>query len=343
MANDVLSFYAWFTWIVKNESRFKGQAWIDFVRDHAEIPIFAVSLYLGIVFYLPPILKGRKNSMYYSKILRFLFTLWNLLLATFSVIGASRTVPLLYKTVMERGFQYSICTDPEEWYLDGEAGLWVGLFIFSKIPELLDTVFLVLQNKNVIFLHWFHHCTVMLYCWHAYHNRVAPGLWFAAMNYAVHSIMYTYYFAMAARLTWLAVPFAPLITSSQILQMAVGSVVTFASASTHYRHGASACKVDPANYKLGLAMYSSYFVLFCGLFLNKYLPTRGKPPAPHAAGSGQPPGARTSAGAANGDGARARAAEAEGGDTLCGVDLGRCDTAGRFADFSEARGPDKRD
>jgi hypothetical protein len=169
------------------------------------------------------------------------------------------------------------------------------------------------------------------------------------MNYAVHSIMYTYYFAMAARLTWLAVPFAPLITSSQILQMAVGSVVTFASASTHYRHGAAACKVDPANYKLGLAMYSSYFVLFCGLFLNKYLPNRGGSVSPGAPGAGHE--ARSGGGAApngggaapNGGGARARGSEAEGGDTLCGVDLGRCDTAGRFADFSESRGPEKRD
>ena len=44
--------------------------------------------------------------------------------------------------------------------MDGPVGLWVGLFIFSKIPELLDTVFLVLQKKRVIFLHWFHHVTV---------------------------------------------------------------------------------------------------------------------------------------------------------------------------------------
>ena len=213
---------AWARIIEDAEARFRGEHWIDFVREHAEIPIFAVSLYLGVVFYVPPMIKGRKNSGLYTKILRILFTIWNLLLAIFSIIGATRTVPHLYNIINTRGFYYSICTDPKEWYLDGSVGFWVGLFIFSKIPELLDTVFLVLQQKKVIFLHWFHHCTVMLYCWHAYHNRVAPGLWFAAMNFAVHSIMYTYYFAMAARLNWLAVPFAPLITTTQILQMAIG-------------------------------------------------------------------------------------------------------------------------
>ena len=35
----------------------------------------------------------------------------------------------------------------------------MGLFIYSKIPELMDTVFLVLQKKRVIFLAWFHHTT----------------------------------------------------------------------------------------------------------------------------------------------------------------------------------------
>lgn len=58
----------------------------------------------------------------------------------------------------------------------------------------VDTVFLVLRKREVIFLHWFHHVTVLLYCWHAYHHSVAAGLWFATMNYSVHSIMYLYYF-----------------------------------------------------------------------------------------------------------------------------------------------------
>ena len=144
-------------------------------------------------------------------------------------------------------------------------------------------------------------------------NCVAPGLWFAAMNYAVHSIMYTYYFAMAARLTWLAVPVAPLITTTQILQMAVGSYVTFASASVHWHRGEAACHVNPANYKLGLAMYGSYFVLFCGLFLNKYFPHGGAT----AANGGRRPER-----GGKGDGER---------EQLCGIDLRKCDTAGRFA------------
>lgn len=37
-----------------------------------------------------------------------------------------------------------------------------------------------MQNKEVIFLHWFHHVTVLLYCWHAFISDTATGLWCAA-------------------------------------------------------------------------------------------------------------------------------------------------------------------
>merc|ERR1711981_528117 len=106
----------------------------------------------------------------------------------------------------------------------GGCGLWVGLFIYSKIPELIDTLFLVLQQKKVIFLHWFHHVTVLLYCWHAFYNIVAPGLWFAAMNCSVHSIMYFYFFMTNVGFYKAMQPLAPLITTVQILQM-IGGIV----------------------------------------------------------------------------------------------------------------------
>ena len=70
------------------------------------------------------------------------------------IVGCYKTAPVLIEGVREHGFTYTTCTDPKEWYLNGASGLWSTLFVFSKIPELLDTVFLVLQKKPVIFLHW---------------------------------------------------------------------------------------------------------------------------------------------------------------------------------------------
>ncbi|VDL66713.1 unnamed protein product [Nippostrongylus brasiliensis] len=49
----------------------------------------------------------------------------------------------------------------------GPASFWACMFAFSKIAELGDTVFLVLRKRPVIFLHWYHHAVVLVYCWHS--------------------------------------------------------------------------------------------------------------------------------------------------------------------------------
>eukprot|EP00122_Pirum_gemmata_P011475 Pgem_evm2s10633 len=61
----------------------------------------------------------------------------------------------------------------------GPSGMWTTLFIFSKIPELFDTMFIVLRKRPLIFLHWYHHITVLAYCWHAYATRAS----------SVHAVM----------------------------------------------------------------------------------------------------------------------------------------------------------
>ena len=173
------------------ERSYDGVAWIEFCRNHAEIPVFAITLYLVFVFYVPGFLEHREALR-----LKHAFAAWNAALAIFSCIGTTRTAPYLYDAVTAKGLDYTLCTHPKRWFMDGPVGLWMALFIYSKIPELLDTCFLVLQKKRVLFLGWFHHTTVLLYCWHAFHNVIATGLWFATMNYAVHTVMYSYYFAM---------------------------------------------------------------------------------------------------------------------------------------------------
>ena len=105
-----------------------------------------------------------------------------------------------------RGFRYSVCADPKEWYLDGPVGLWVGLFIFSKIPELWDTFYIVARQRPLLFLHWYHHVTVLLYCWHAFATEAPQALYFVAMNYSVHAIMYAYYACSAAKVKFCDIP-----------------------------------------------------------------------------------------------------------------------------------------
>lgn len=245
---------------------------IIWAQKHADLPIFAIAIYLVIVFYVP----DRITTPWR---LRRVWSLWNLGLSIFSMIGMSRTVPHLLEQYLTHGFNHTICSPPESWFLKGVPGAWVSMFIFSKVPELIDTVFLVLQKRPVIFLHWFHHVTVLMFCWHAYTTPIgtATGLYFATINYTVHSIMYFYYFLSIAGgpLRAVARPIAPLITMVQLLQMVAGATITLLAALRHEADPAS-CAVEPVNYRCGLAMYVSYLVLFAMLFYDHYLRPGGK-------------------------------------------------------------------
>lgn len=66
--------------------------------------------------------------------------------------------------------------------------------------ELLDTFFIVIHKKKLMFLHWYHHITVLLYCWHCFCHSPSYGIVFVAMNFGVHALMYGYYFLMAVKM-----------------------------------------------------------------------------------------------------------------------------------------------
>jgi len=250
------------------QNNFRGEPLTAYMRDHVDIPVFLVTLYLVIIFWVP-------NFIHKPLPCKWFFAFWNLCLTVFSVVGSYYTIPVLVRAIYEKGFRFSVCTDPDAFYYNGSCGFWVAMFILSKIPELMDTVFLVIQKKDVIFLHWFHHVTVMLYCWHSYTSLTAPGLWFAAMNFGVHSIMYFYYFMAAIGARNLVRPIARSITSLQILQMVAGMVVTISGFYWYHAEG-EGCLINASNARMGLAMYSSYFYLFGVLYYNLYVKKGGK-------------------------------------------------------------------
>merc|ERR1712232_171028 len=115
---------------------------------------------------------------------------------------------------------------------------------------------------------WWHHSTVLLYCWHSYSVRIATGAWFACMNYSVHSIMYGYFAIMGTRCRKLVTPYAIYIALLQLVQMLVGMFVTVKAVL--YQAAGEERHVNKTNSVLGLGMYLSYFVLFFKLFVDNY-------------------------------------------------------------------------
>ena len=120
--------------------------------------------------------------------------------STFSLCGAFRTVPHLLNNVAHKSLVETMTTPADTDWGDAACGMWVQLFIFSKIPELWDTFYIVARKRPLLFLHWYHHVTVLLYCWHSYATEAPQALYFVAMNYSVHGIMYGYYCLMALKM-----------------------------------------------------------------------------------------------------------------------------------------------
>jgi len=74
------------------------------------------------------------------------------------------------------------------------------LFIYSPFSELIDTFFIIIHKKKLLFLHWYHHVTVLLYCWQCFAYTPSYAVIFMTMNYGVHALMYGYYFLMAVKM-----------------------------------------------------------------------------------------------------------------------------------------------
>lgn len=151
---------------------------------------------------------------------------------------------------------------------DKVSSFWSFLFILSKLPELGDTMFIVLRKQPLIFLHWYHHMLTLMYCWYAFKEFTPSARWFIVMNSFIHSIMYSYY-ALKALKVRISKSIAAVITFSQFLQMAVGCYINY---KVYYFMSINApCYITKTNVVSSSIMYFSYFVLFGRFFYYSYL------------------------------------------------------------------------
>lgn len=235
---------------------------LDWMRYHPMVPIAAVVAY-GILITIGQYAMRNREPFNF----RWLMAFWNLSLSLFSWIGMFRTLPQLMHNLYFMSFRDNLCLDPKITFGSGSSGLWVQLFVLSKFPELIDTFFIVVHKKPLIFLHWYHHITVLLYCWHSYVTTSPPGIFFVVMNYSVHASMYGYYFMMAMKLRpkW----FNPIIiTIFQISQMIVGIAVTLAG--FYFFKTDQNCGIEKENNTAAFVMYGSYLFLFLQFFFGRY-------------------------------------------------------------------------
>ena len=186
-------------------------------------------IYLIIIF---PLRKYMENRRPFD--LRRGMVLWSATLAIFSIIGTARTAPERWYTITNYGWSHSVCNN--ELYT-GPIALWYGLFITSKIYEFGDTIFIILRKQKLIFLHWYHHVTVLIFSWYVCSDVQIFGRWFLVMNYFVHAVMYSYYTlrALKIRVPKLVAMSVTVLQTFQVMPFEFFCVIIFLSRLTSFR------------------------------------------------------------------------------------------------------------
>jgi len=191
--------------------------------------------------------------------------IWSTFLALFSIAGSVRTAIVALHIYRQHGMYGVVCS--QHGYLLPIGKFWAITFTLSKFAEFVDTFFIVARKAKLIFLHWYHHLTVMGYVWICYGGFLAGGLVFMSMNFFVHAIMYSYY---ALRAYGLKPPrFVNVcITALQILQMVVGCATMVA---IYHWGNATTCPSTDLHIAYGCVMYATYLILFAKFFWNSYM------------------------------------------------------------------------
>jgi len=229
------------------------------------VPVASCAVYILLVFALPPLLK-KTNAFQLSLLL----PIWNLFLTILSVFMSAGILPSLLNYPYVHGPYKTFC-DPDQMRFDGPVGFWLWVFLLSKYLEFLDTLWLILRKKNVIFLHWYHHATVIFLFTALFYYRAVTGAHSAAVNSAIHVIMYWYFYRVesGAKLWW-----GFILTALQIMQMIAGLVANAFFA--YYRLQGNKCSSDwgVLTFSLSYSIIGSYFVLFVLFFRKRWLMKR---------------------------------------------------------------------
>jgi len=181
--------------------------------------------------------------------------------------------PEFLYTFSTQGLYQTVCV-PSFLEDDHVTALWTWFFVLSKLPELVDTVFIVLRKQQLIFLHWYHHVTVLWFAWYSYSEFTSTCRWFMVMNYTVHALMYSYYAVKALKIPVPKV-LAMVITSLQLLQMVFGCGVNILA--WYYKGNGRTCAVSDNNLYWSFLMYTSYFILFARFFYLAYFTPKVRP------------------------------------------------------------------
>lgn len=249
---------------------FNGYDTAEWTRQHW-FHVFVIGCLYALMCQVGPTIMANRDPIKPKTVL----IIWNISISIFSGIGAyvvgNHILHGAHGGLLENSWYDTVCTH-SDWYSHGNSGRWIFYFVISKIPELMDTVFIMLAKRPITLLQSWHHFSVMLWSWHSCTVGVSVGILFGFMNYTVHFVMYFYYAMTQISPTTKSMvrPIAIYVTRLQLLQMFGGM---FILGSVYFFHILSGlpCATDPTNNSLALICYTTYFILFAKLYIERYV------------------------------------------------------------------------
>jgi elongation of very long chain fatty acids protein 6 len=168
---------------------------VSFYNTHWMLYAVASIVYLPLTFWLQSFMKSRRAVDVPAELL----FCWDAFWSVFSGLCFFDLLALVADS--EYGWHSRICTDDEFLGVmasrpEAQVAMRARfLFIIAKLAELGDTLFIVLKKRQLIVLHYWHHVTVLLFCWQIAYAQPegGDGTYFALMNAFVHMVMYGYY------------------------------------------------------------------------------------------------------------------------------------------------------
>jgi hypothetical protein len=184
----------------------------------------------------------------------------NIALSIVSLFMGIVMIHSVYKDGRFQSWHNMACNNTANTGAYGRAN-WI--YLLTKIWEWMDTMWLILDAKPVITLHWFHHMTTFTMAAFT-HNFPVGG--FAFINSFVHFIMYLH-FARPIKFI------RPFITSFQLIQfMTVISIHTYGYMHDEGSGGNCFNFSDvQGEWWYCQSVVAGYFILFVKFFIDNYV------------------------------------------------------------------------